>query len=92
MIAVVVAAALAAAIVAGAAARWWTWRPVIRRRVMVQVDTGLTFEGVVLSRRGPLLVLGDVTVHDPGANPPRAKADGQSVLERRRVVWIQVVT
>ena len=92
MNAVVVAAALVVLIAAGAAVRWWTWRPVIRRRVMVQVDTGLTFEGVVLSRRGPLLVLGSVTVHDPGANPSKARADGQSVIERRRVVWIQVVT
>ena len=95
MIAVIVAAALVAAIVAGAAGvRVWTWRPVVCKRVMVQLDTGVTFEGVVLGRRGPLLVLGDVTVHTPvaGGRGASNKADGQSVIERRRIVWIQVVS
>lgn len=94
MIVVVVAATLAACAALGAGVRWWTWRPVLAKRVMVQVDTGVTFEGVALSRRGQLLVLADVTVHTPvaGGRGATTKADGQSVIERGRIVWIQVVS
>lgn len=84
-----------AAIVAGVlCVRSWTWRPVTCKRVMVQIDTGVTFEGVVVERRGPLLVLGDVTVHSPvaGEKARADKADGRSVIERHRIVWIQVVS
>ena len=38
-------------------ARWWTWKPVIKQRVLVQTDFDVTFSGVILSRRGQLLVL-----------------------------------
>lgn len=70
-------------------ARWWTWRPVTHRRVLVQIDNGVTIAGVVLSRRGPLLVLADVTVHM--ADGQHSPADGTAVIERNRVLWMQVV-
>lgn len=70
------------------AVRSWTWRPVLRRRVLVQTDAEVTFEGVVMQRRGPLLVLADVTVR----TTDQARADGLVVIERSRVLWIQVMT
>lgn len=91
MIAALVAAVVVVLVAAVVAVRWWTWRPVIRRRVMVQIDTGQSFEGVVLSRRGPLLVLGHVKVHTEGVKGQvSTPADGRTVIERSRVMWIQV--
>jgi len=54
----------------------------------VQLDDGTAFDGVVMSRRGPLLVLADVTVRIAG-NAQRI--DGPVVVERTRVVFVQVV-
>lgn len=73
-------------IVAGV--RWWTWRPVVKRRVVVQLDDGTSFEGVAMSRRGPLLVLNDVTARVPGG---AQRVDGTVVVERPRVLFVQVV-
>lgn len=69
-----------------AAVRWWTWRPVVRRRVMVQTDAEVSFSGIVMSRRGPLLVLADVTVFTAGTS---SRADGHVVIDRARVLWMQ---
>ena len=81
-------AALAVLILSAAVAvRWWTWRPVVKQRVVVQLDDGTSFEGVVMSRRGPLLVLADATVRVPGGEQ---RIDGSVVLERPRVVFVQV--
>ncbi len=86
MILVAVSAMLAvSAAVAGV--RWWTWRPVVKRRVLVATDSEVTFEGVAMSRRGPLLVLGDVTITVAGQSN---RADGVVIVERSRVMWMQV--
>lgn len=84
---IIVAVVLVAAALLGA--RWWVWRPLVHRRVLAQLDTGVTIAGIVLSRRGPLLVLGDVTVHTSGEQ--QTSADGTAVVERSRVVWMQVI-
>jgi hypothetical protein len=85
----VIAALLAVAtLVLVAGLRWWTWRPVVRHRVVVQLDDGTSFEGVAMSRRGPLLVLSDVTARIPGGSQ---HIDGSVVIERPRVVFVQVV-
>jgi hypothetical protein len=68
--------------------RWWTWRPLVARRVVVQLDDGTSFEGVALSRRGPLLVLSDVTARVAGGSQ---RLDGVVVVERPRVLFVQVV-
>lgn len=68
------------------ALRWWTWRPVVKRRVLVQTDFDVTFDGVVLTRRGQLLVLGNVTVNAAGQSH---RADGVVIVERARVLWMQ---
>lgn len=80
-----VVAVLAAAVFG---ARWWTWRPVVRHRMLVVTDEDVTFEGVVLSRRGPILVLGDVKVTAAGGTH---QVDGQVIVERSRVLWLQRV-
>lgn len=87
MLITVAAIAVAVAIAALAGVRWWTWRPVVRKRVVVQTSDA-AFNGVVLSRRGPLLELGDVTVHTAGKS---SKIDNTLIVERSRVEWIQVV-
>lgn len=86
----VVAAAASLAVLAGAwlAVSWWTWRPMVRRRVVVQLEDGSSFDGVAMSRRGPLLVLDDVTVRVAGSSQ---RIDGRVVVERTRVVFIQVI-
>lgn len=71
------------------ALRWWTWRPVVKRRVLVQLEDGSSFDGVVMSRRGPLLVLVDTAVRIPGGQAQRV--DGTVVIERTRVVYLQVM-
>lgn len=89
MTAVVVAvASLAALVAAFAGVSWWTWRPLVRRRVVVQMDDGTSFDGVAMSRRGPLLVLDDVTVRITGGSQ---RVDGRVVVERSRVVFVQVI-
>lgn len=70
-------------------ARRWVWRPLVAQRVIVQLDSGHAIEGVLVERRGTLLVLGDATVHEPGERG--VKADGRSVVERSRVLWVQVM-
>jgi len=86
--AVVAAASLAVLAGAWLAVSWWTWRPLVRHRVVVQLEDGSSFEGVAMSRRGPLLVLDDVTVRVGGGSQ---RIDGRVVVERTRVVFVQVI-
>lgn len=86
--AVVAAASLASILVVWFVVGWWTWRPLVRRRVVVQLEDGSSFEGVAMSRRGPLLVLDDVTVRVGGGSQ---RIDGRVVVERTRVVFVQVI-
>jgi hypothetical protein len=53
------------------------------------LDTDHAVAGVLVERRGPLLILANATVHTPGER--EVKADGRSVIERSRVLWIQVI-
>jgi len=87
----VVAAVLAVIVISGAVVLGcrWVWRPVVARRVIVQLDSGHAVSGVLVERRGPLLVVADAHVHTPGEQPVRA--DGRSVVERSRVLWVQVI-
>ena len=86
MWALIVLAVAAVVVVFVFVARWWTWKPVVRQRVMIQTDSDVTFAGVVLSRRGQLLVLGNVTVSAAGQSH---HADGVVIVERSRVLWMQ---
>lgn len=84
---VVIIVFLVLAVVFGA--RRWVWRPLVAQRVIVQLDTDHAISGVLVERRGPLLILADAMVHAPDQQP--VKADGRSVIERSRVLWVQVV-
>lgn len=64
---------------------WWL-RTAVRRRVVVNL-ADKAFDGVLWAKRGPLLVLRDVTLMEPGAEPQ--KLDGKVIVERRQVEFIQ---
>lgn len=67
---------------------WWAWRRLVRRRVMVVHQSGRSFEGVLWARRGPLLVLRNAQVSEAGV---MVEADGEVVIERAHVAWMQVL-
>lgn len=67
----------------------FAWRrTVLRRRVLLTTRTGRTFAGVLWARRGPLLVLVDVTTNVDGRTVP---VDGSVVVERTNVDFVQVL-
>lgn len=64
------------------------WRGVVRRRVVVNLS-GQAFSGLLWARRGRLLVLRQAQILTPDA-PPQ-DIDGEIVIERSRVEFIQIV-
>lgn len=64
------------------------WRTAVRHRVVVNLHSGRAFVGILWAQRGALLVLRNATMHDPGAAP--STVDGEVVIERREVEFIQV--
>jgi hypothetical protein len=64
-------------------------RTVTRRRVIVNLVSGTAFSGVLWAKRGPLLVMRDVA-HLEAARDP-IPMDGEVVVERTRVEYIQVL-
>jgi aspartyl aminopeptidase len=71
------------------AARRWVWRPLIAGRVIVQLDNDMAVSGLLVERRGSLLMLADAQIHTAKQQP--VKADGRAIIERSRVLWIQAV-
>lgn len=67
---------------------WAGRRLAVRRRVMVTTIPGAAFHGILWARRGPWLILRDVTVHSDGQAVP---ADGEVIIDRRVVLFIQAV-
>lgn len=85
-------AAIAVAVAAVAVSQRVAWRALERRHaVVVLQDTGTTFDGVLWQRRGPLLVMRNVTVFT-GQRDQGTPADGEVVIERRQVAWMQVTS
>lgn len=79
--------AVLAAIVALALNVRLTWRRLlVRRRVIVNLKGGTALSGVLFTQRGPLLVLRNATLHESGQRIP---VDGEAVVEREQVDWIQ---
>lgn len=66
----------------------WRWRLVVGRKVLLNV-ADVSLAGRAVSKRGHLLSLADVTVF--GGGKPR-DLDGVVVLDRRNVLWFQVVS
>jgi len=64
-------------------------RSLVRRRVIVNLDSGTTFSGIAWAQRGPLLVLRNVETSNAGRSVP---VDGEVIVERRRIDYIQVLT
>ena len=74
-------------VVLAVAARYVAWRWLVRRRVLV-VMGDRTIEGVLWARRGGLLVLRDAAILSAGQ---RVGVDGEMVIDRSRVEWVQVL-
>lgn len=67
----------------------FAWRrTAVRRKVIVNLLSGEAFSGVLWARRGPLLVLRNAELLEQGASP--TPVDGEVVVERSRVSWVQV--
>lgn len=62
-------------------------RTAVRRRVVVNLPDK-AFSGVLYAKRGPLLILRDAQLHEHGTQPQ--PIDGEVVIERSRVEFIQV--
>lgn len=70
--------------------RLFAWRRLVRRRALVSLTSGRAFRGIVWARRGPLLVMRDVWLLEPGVEP--VQVDGEVVIERCKVEFMQVET
>lgn len=68
--------------------RWFNAWPVDRRVVVNMLD-GHCFDGLLVDRRGILLVLAHCSVISPGMTEP-TPMDGLVYLERTHVAFIQV--
>lgn len=64
-------------------------RFVLRRQAVVNLDDGTAIQGYLVSRAGPLLVLKNATVLERDVEP--VKVDGDVVIERRRVTFINAL-
>lgn len=64
-------------------------RVVLHRRIVVNLDTGRSFDGVLWAEEGDLIVLRDANLHDPGQEP--VPLDGEIVISRARVEFVQAV-
>jgi hypothetical protein len=56
-------------------------------RVLVNLTDGTAMDGLLITQRGPLLVLSDVTVYTPATEPQHV--DGEVYIERDRVLYLQ---
>jgi hypothetical protein len=82
-----------ALLLAVVAAAGWVWlaesRVAVRRRVIVNLADGSAVAGILLRRHRTLLVLADATLLLPSVEPSRV--DGELVIERARVLFVQAV-
>jgi hypothetical protein len=68
----------------------WERRLVVRRRVLVQLDTGRAIHGLHWTTKRRRIVLKDAQLFEPGADGP-TPMDGDVVIERARVEYVQAV-
>lgn len=62
-------------------------RVIQRRRVIVNLVDGSSIDGIFYRQDGPLLVIKNASYLEQGASP--APLDGDTVIERDRVLFIQ---
>ena len=69
----------------------FAWRrTALRKRVLVNLMSDKAFRGVLWAKRGSLLVLKNAELIEPGAQG-YTRVDGEVVLERSKVEFIQVI-
>jgi hypothetical protein len=67
----------------------FAWRrTAVRKRVVVNL-ADKAFTGILWAQRGPLLVLRDAAILEPGR--PEQPVDGEIVVERSKVEFTQVL-
>lgn len=86
--AVVILAGLVAVLLAVVVWSLVAWRWLVRRRVVVVLEGERSVAGMLWARRGALLVLRQASITQGGKELP---LDGDVVVERGRVQWIQVL-
>lgn len=64
----------------------WSHWPILDR-VLVNLVDGSAIDGLLIEKRGPLLVLGDAALLTTDAEP--AQMDGHVYVERTQVLFIQ---
>lgn len=65
-----------------------SYRKYARQTVVVNTKTGKAFRGVFFGARGPLLVLRQATLLEPGH---AVAVDGEVLVERSNIDFLQVV-
>jgi hypothetical protein len=65
-------------------------RLMLRRRVLVTLESGVSFSGVLWGKRGEYLVLKSAQMHDVGERA--VPVDGELVIERGQVDYVQVLS
>jgi hypothetical protein len=83
---------LAALIGAGLVFAWLQRCPAIRRRVLLNLksEPDNATEGILWGQRGPWLILRDVSVYR--SDGKTSKFDGDMIVDRANVTWIQVIS
>lgn len=66
-----------------------SYKLVVSRRVMVNLTTGSAIQGILWDEKGPLIVLRDAQLHNEGGHAP---LDGEVIIERDRIEFVQVVS
>lgn len=64
-------------------------RTAVRRRVVVNTKTEKSFSGVLVAKRGPILILKGAAMLS--ASAPPVTIDGDVVIERSNVDFVQVL-
>lgn len=64
---------------------WSRWP--VYDRVLVNLTDGSAIDGILLARRGDLLILADATLLTDSAEP--ARLDGEVYVERSKVLFLQ---
>lgn len=61
-----------------------------RKRVLIHLDTGRSFEGVLVNRRGEFVSLQGASYEAKAENAMRP-ADGIVLLPKARIEWVQAL-
>lgn len=68
---------------------WSYGKLAMNRRIMVNLTNGTAIDGVLWGDRGRLIVVRDANLHSEGGSAP---LDGEVIIERERIAFVQVVS